>query len=152
MTAMPTNSSFMSHTFRAAGGWWDISLQRQPWETTCEKPKDLQPSWVSVIFLFHFITSPYCRMEISASSKKILNIVVSPENVLTHIPWEQAMNGNLYNENARHWEIYSLYSTNNAFMAIDKYPHKKSQNATCWSQNNPPRKPNTFFFSLTHVL
>lgn len=53
-------------------------------------------------------------------------------------------------KNARHWEIYSVMnSTNNAFMAIDKYPLKKKPKCHMLEPNNPPRKPNTLFLSHT---
>ncbi len=112
--SMATNSYFMSHTFRAAGGWWDISLQRQPWETTCEKREAQRsfshpgsassssstssPLHYTLYYTIHHHTAAWRS---AANSKKFLNIVVSPENVLTHIPWERAMNGNLYNEKCK---------------------------------------------------
>lgn len=54
-------------------------------------------------------------------------------------------------KNARHWEIYSVMnSTNNAFMAIDKYPHKKMPKCHMLEPKQSSKETKHFLF-LSHT-
>lgn len=157
---VPTNSLLIGHESHLLCCRWMMKhLYIDSREKLCVRGEKLiQSSWVSIIFclplpVHHLSILPHGDQLLS--SEKFLNIVVSPENVsvFTRIPWEQAMNGNLYNEKCKAWGNSVMNSTNNAFMATDKYPYKKSQNGTCWrwSKTNLQGKEETkHFLFLTH--
>lgn len=104
---VPTNSLLIGHESHLLCCRWVMKhiIHRQPGETVLEERSSFSHPGSTTSCVFLSILPQSCVL----SSKKFLNIVVSPENVsvFTHIPREQAMNGNVYNEKCKAWGEFS---------------------------------------------